>query len=207
MRLDIFSHHSFAYKRQIFVSRKHIQSYRSGTARGKGDDDRIVIFMRISPYWISADKWDCNANKCVRFRDVGFRNDRFAQANITTDLSFRVNESWGPHARGVLELQSFEATRTNAELSWRASCGAGPKTTSDKSRHSPNFGCHRRNRIISQILPFGHCSSHAGMETTLARKQHIPDVKALEKTREKMMEQDGFRMRILLRSPEGLFIA
>lgn len=55
----------------------------------------------------------------------------------------------------------------------------------DKSTHSPNFGCHRRNRIISQILPFGRCSSHAGMETTLARKQHIPDVKALKKTRGK----------------------
>lgn len=36
--------------------------------------------------------------------------------------------------------------------------------------HSPNFCCHRRYRIVSQILPFGHGSSHAGMETTQAGK-------------------------------------
>lgn len=41
----------------------------------------------------------------------------------------------------------------------------------------------------------------------LQENSTFQDVKALEKTREKMMERDGFRMRILFRSHEGLFIA
>lgn len=90
----------------------------------------------------------------------------------------RMNESWDPHAA----FCNFRALKPHVRMqSW----ADGLPAVQNPKRHSPNFGCHRRNRIISQILPFGHCSSHAGMETTIAGKQHIPDVKALEKTREK----------------------
>lgn len=39
----------------------------------------------------------------------------------------------------------------------------------------PNFGRHRGYRIASQILPFGHSGSHAGMEPTLIGRQLIPE--------------------------------
>ncbi|KAJ4922874.1 hypothetical protein JOQ06_021336 [Pogonophryne albipinna] len=37
--------------------------------------------------------------------------------------------------------------------------------------HSPNFCGHGRYRITPQILPFGHRSSHAEVETTPERKR------------------------------------
>lgn len=157
--------------------------------------------MWISMNWIFADKWDCNAKKCIRFRDVGLLNDRLAQTNITADRSFlawmRVEIPTRRFVTSELWSHTYEC---RAELTGFLRC----KTQNDTHltlAATEEIASFLRFFLLDTAVPMLAWKRRLQENSTFQMSKHW------RKRVKKMIERVGFGMRILLRSHEGLFVA